>query len=126
MWSQVGRAWIEHREGDVDGDLFVIAKHGGYRPLGVVHWRAVAQLADGTVIVIDHLAGDGTHELELNWQCVAPPERDARGATEARYVRSSPAFVSALAPSRERLSGSSKQNTSTATAASAARSPASA
>jgi hypothetical protein len=47
--------------------LVLEAEHDGYRRLGIVHRRSVAQPKTGAWIIVDDLIGSGTHSLELHW-----------------------------------------------------------
>ena len=71
-WSSPYTSRLVRRELD-NGCTWLVARHDGYlESRGVVHWRAVAYLAPGRVIVWDRLAGEGRHRLELNWHCGLP------------------------------------------------------
>ncbi len=52
-----------------DRDIRLLARHDGYRRLGVVHWRGLVYDRTGLLIVWDRLVGDGIQDLELNWHC---------------------------------------------------------
>mgnify|MGYP001618435364 CR=1 FL=1 len=71
-WSSPYTCKLVHREFK-NGGARLLARHDGYsRSCGVYHWRGVAYLPPGRVIVWDCLTGEGRHRLELNWHCGQP------------------------------------------------------
>jgi hypothetical protein len=61
----------------------LVGEHRGFARAGVVHRREIAVSAAG-VVVVDRLAGSGTHPVELRWPFASPHARLRRlGAAEA-------------------------------------------
>jgi len=73
MWSHAHSADLVHRTALGESGLIALARHSGQRALGVTHWRSVAACAPDTILVVDHLAGAGQHQLELNRHCAMRP-----------------------------------------------------
>lgn len=68
MWSNPFKARLLEVAQE-NGDFFALACHDGYRRLAdpVDHYRGVAIVEQGMVIVWDMLTGSGKHRLVLNW-----------------------------------------------------------
>jgi hypothetical protein len=68
MWSRPFKCTLRHKEITDDGGVWLVATHDGYQSrCGVLHIRALALLADGTLVILDRLTGDGHHILDLHW-----------------------------------------------------------
>jgi hypothetical protein len=61
------------------GSRTLHAEHDGYRRLGILHHRAVADLAGRGWIVVDDLIGHGRHTASLNWLLPDLPVKSAQG-----------------------------------------------
>ena len=68
-WSHSYRASIEGWRAD-DRQAWIVGSHDGYArgPLGVTHRRTVWRRPDGYILVHDDFVGQGTHDIELNYQ----------------------------------------------------------
>ena len=69
QWTKPFACTLIKSETGADGCLRLLAEHQGYRELGVLHRRALAVFADGRVLVVDRLLGEGRHRLALNYHC---------------------------------------------------------
>lgn len=63
-WRTHARGRVEFRRAGTAFD-YVEASHDGYMPL--IHRRAVLALDDGLILVIDHVLGDGRHDVDSFW-----------------------------------------------------------
>ena len=50
-----------------DNQIQLLAKHNGYKKLGVVHWRGILVDCENGFVVWDYLTGVGSHHLTLRW-----------------------------------------------------------
>lgn len=73
LWSKPYCANLVKSEAMADGEIRLLARHDGYRDVGVIHWRGVVYYPSGAVFVWDYLDGDGVHDLELNWHLGIDP-----------------------------------------------------
>lgn len=73
LWSKPYCANLVKSEAMVDGGIRLLARHDGYRDVGVMHWRGVVYHPNGSIFVWDYLDGDGVHDLELNWHLGIEP-----------------------------------------------------
>jgi hypothetical protein len=93
MWSRPFIPELIEAEVLGNGQVRLLARHTGYRDLGVVHWRGVL-FSPERLIVWDGMRGDGEHCFELNWHLgveVSPESEnsfalltDRRGVEEER------------------------------------------
>lgn len=67
LWSQPFNSTLIKKEEDSSGILRLLAKHDGYAHLGVEHWRGISYSPERYIFIWDYLAGEGIHDLELNW-----------------------------------------------------------
>lgn len=78
QWAKPYAAELVHAERHADGRVALLARHAGYRRLGVEHWRGVFAQPGDRWLVWDYLTGRGTHRLDLHWhlgvEAVARPE----------------------------------------------------
>jgi hypothetical protein len=77
MWSHPFHSRLIRHEETRDGEIRLLAYHNGYSRLkpGVEHWRAVVYHPPGLWLICDHLAGEGSHTLDLHWHCGIQPIR---------------------------------------------------
>jgi len=67
QWSRpVEAELIKVVEGG-DGSVRLLARHTGYKHLGLTHWRGILKESSGIVWIWDYIDGAGVHQLELNW-----------------------------------------------------------
>jgi hypothetical protein len=66
MWSRPYAAELVGLEERIDAHVLILARHDGYRDVGVEHWRGIL-CAPSFMIVWDGLLGSGTHTLEAHW-----------------------------------------------------------
>jgi len=72
------RRWAHGRVLE-QGPQTLQAEHDGYCRLGIVHHRAVADLAGRGWIVVDDLIGHGSHTASLNWLLPDVPVQTIQG-----------------------------------------------
>jgi hypothetical protein len=66
LWAHPHSGELIHVSPDASISISLVARHDGYRTLGVTHWRAV-HVSRGLVLIVDQLRGKGTHHLALRW-----------------------------------------------------------
>ncbi len=67
IWKRPYRAALVHRAAGDPPRGLLAACHDGYGHLGVTHWRGIAQLAPGYLVVLDVVAGKGEHAVGVHW-----------------------------------------------------------
>lgn len=67
LWAQPFCSELVKSEQRADGCICFLARHNGYADIGVTHWRGIVYDPDGSILVLDCLAGEGVHDVELNW-----------------------------------------------------------
>lgn len=74
QWSSPYHARLVTGRELPDGRVVVIAVHDGYEQrIGVRHWRGILYSPPDLWIIVDMLAGRGSHALELNWHLGSRP-----------------------------------------------------
>jgi hypothetical protein len=79
MWSRPFSSTLLRSEKTSDGGIRLLARHDGYRRVGVgvEHWRAVLYQRPGSWLIWDYLTGEGIHELALHWHLGVEPIESA-------------------------------------------------
>ncbi len=67
IWKHPYDATLIHRAVDDPARPVLVARHDGYRHLGITHWRGIACLAPGFLLVLDVVTGTGEHDLAVHW-----------------------------------------------------------
>ncbi|WP_347258611.1 alginate lyase family protein [Methylocaldum sp.] len=67
QWSNGHDASLVKCHRDESGRILLLARHDGYRRLGITHWRAIAFDGSDHLLIRDYLAGQGHHVAELIW-----------------------------------------------------------
>jgi len=78
MWSQPFNAGLIRSERTSKGDVRLLARHDGYRRIGVEHWRAVVVLGPAAWLIWDWMRGTGSHQLDLYWHLGVEPIREGK------------------------------------------------
>ncbi len=86
QWSSPYDAELVRSERRADGGVALLARHSGYRRLGVEHWRGVAYLPRGGWLVWDYLSGQGDHCLDLHWHLGMEPTERPEGIGFAGFT----------------------------------------
>ncbi len=79
MWSRPFSSILVRSERTTDGGVRLLARHDGYRGVGVEHWRAVIYRRPGFLLIWDALVGAGSHQLDLHWHLGVEPIRKGDG-----------------------------------------------
>jgi hypothetical protein len=80
QWSRPYETELVRSEPGAHGGVDLLARHNGYRRLGVEHWRGVAYLPRTGWLVWDCLTGPGSHCLDLHWHLGVDATLRADGA----------------------------------------------
>jgi hypothetical protein len=91
IWSDPFVSELVLSEEFPGGGVQLLARHDGYRQSrGVLHWRAIIYQPPASWAIWDYLAGEGNHDLELNWHAGSGVEARSSGLTlpgETREVQ---------------------------------------
>lgn len=74
MWKDAYEAKLVFRE-EIDGRLYLLARHNGYESIGVTHWRGIIVDPHYRCFVWDRLVGEGNHSLILRWHLQEAPQK---------------------------------------------------
>jgi hypothetical protein len=83
MWSKPFQCQLVHNDGK-----FLLAKHNGYQRISnIIHWRGIIYYPVGIFIIWDHITGEGSHNIELNWHCRLPIDLSIEGNQSIQNIK---------------------------------------
>jgi hypothetical protein len=83
MWSKPFQCELVHNDGK-----FIVAKHNGYQHIAnIIHWRGIIYYPVGIFIILDHITGEGSHNIELNWHCRLPINLSIEGCQSIENIK---------------------------------------
>jgi hypothetical protein len=83
MWSKPFQCELVHNDGK-----FLVAKHNGYQHISnIIHWRGIIYYPVGIFIILDHITGEGSHNIELNWHCRLPINLSIEGCQSIENIK---------------------------------------
>lgn len=80
QWSRPYRAELVKLERLGDERMLALARHDGYAPLGITHWRGVVLERGVGFLVWDFVGGSGMHDIAAHWHCAAGVEPAGPGS----------------------------------------------
>ncbi|WP_171899466.1 alginate lyase family protein [Candidatus Marithrix sp. Canyon 246] len=83
MWSKPFQCQLVHNDGK-----FLLAKHNGYQYISnIIHWRGIIYYPIGIFIIWDHITGEGSHNIELNWHCRLPIDLSIESSQSIQNIK---------------------------------------